>query len=346
MIGQPLNDHRCLGQITEVVAELVNNRDPEVAKVAERVGGTEALAAWIRGLPQRDDVGHPGDGPKAEACSPPQRLRIPAPDPNCVERAALYLAAGELLDPRPVRRLATIETPAGFHTFPVENEAPVVLDPKVRRNALEAGLFQMQDGPVAMTPGEAVEWVCALAAEPAAAHRNGLGRVQRARSALRGVLDGRPVQEKEAGDVGFALALADREARMFGRRGVAVMRTTLRALSDIERLAGRRASNARRNAPEVRLGRYRLRPNVRLISALARVGGRVGTRVGTEALRHKLASMGASPMVLGELEGELNREGLTLGALAAPPAMPGTLEAVTPDAMLGRWVAARLGWTE
>ncbi len=49
-----------------------------------------------------------------------QRVRIPAANPNCVERSALYLAAGEIIDPRPLRQLATIHTPIGPHTFPVE----------------------------------------------------------------------------------------------------------------------------------------------------------------------------------------------------------------------------------
>ena len=84
MIGLPFNDLRCMGAITEVIAELVNNRDTAVVEIASRHPTVESLAEWIRGLPQRDDDGDKHDGPKVEDCNPSQRLRIPAPDPNCV----------------------------------------------------------------------------------------------------------------------------------------------------------------------------------------------------------------------------------------------------------------------
>lgn len=84
MIGLPFNDLRCLGSVTEVIAELVTNRDAVIVELASKHASTEGLADWIRGLPQRDDVGEKNDGPKVEACEPPQRLRIPAADPNCL----------------------------------------------------------------------------------------------------------------------------------------------------------------------------------------------------------------------------------------------------------------------
>ena len=84
MIALPLNDLRCLGSITEVIADMVKTEDPVITEIAAKHRSTASLAAWIRTLPQRDDDGDPADGPKAEVCDPPQRLRIPAPDPNCV----------------------------------------------------------------------------------------------------------------------------------------------------------------------------------------------------------------------------------------------------------------------
>lgn len=84
MIGLPFNDLRCLGSITEVVAELVEHRDEVLLELANEYPTTDALAGYIRSLPQRDDDGERGDGPKVDECSPPQRLRLPAPDPNCV----------------------------------------------------------------------------------------------------------------------------------------------------------------------------------------------------------------------------------------------------------------------
>jgi hypothetical protein len=57
----------------------------------------------------------------------------------------------------------------------------------------------------------------------------------------------------------------------------------------------------------------------------------------------KLASWGINDMMLREVERELNAEGLTLGELAQPPPMPGSLAAVTTDALAGRWLASRTG---
>ena len=133
MIGVPFedNDLWCLGHITEIVANLVKERPPWLVDMAARFSTTEALATWIRGLPQRDDEGLPDDGPRVIACEPTQRLRLPAENPNCVERASLYLAVGELIDPWPVRRLATLDFAWGRHTFPIEEGEPIVLDPRV-----------------------------------------------------------------------------------------------------------------------------------------------------------------------------------------------------------------------
>ena len=84
MIGLPFNDLHCLGSITEVISEMVKHEDPVITELATKYPTTNGLAAWIRTLPQRDDDGGEKDGPKIETCEPPQRLRIPAPDPNCV----------------------------------------------------------------------------------------------------------------------------------------------------------------------------------------------------------------------------------------------------------------------
>ena len=84
MIGLPFNDLRCLGSITEVVAELVTNRDEVLAEIAAKHETTESLISYIRSLPQRDDDGEGSDGPRVGECKPPQRLRLPAEDPNCV----------------------------------------------------------------------------------------------------------------------------------------------------------------------------------------------------------------------------------------------------------------------
>ena len=162
VIGLPFNDLRCLGSITRLSPSW--SRTTIRCSPRSREARDDARPrAWIRTLPQRDDDGEAKDGPKVEACEPPQRLRIPADDPNCVERAALYLAVAELIDPEPVRQLATLDTPVGLHTFPVENGAPVILDPQVPRNCLDCGIALDAQGPVEIEPHDAIDWTADLA---------------------------------------------------------------------------------------------------------------------------------------------------------------------------------------
>src|SRR5262245_4034272 len=94
MIGTPHNDRACLGPLTERIIELVAEGEPSIVDAAERFSNLDELAAWIRTLPQRDDEGLPCDGPKIDECRPPQRFRIDALDPNCVERAGKLIAVG------------------------------------------------------------------------------------------------------------------------------------------------------------------------------------------------------------------------------------------------------------
>lgn len=138
MIGVPFedNDLWCLGHITERIARLVRERPQWLVEMAARFQNTEEAAAWIRSLPQRDDEGLPGDGPKVEACEPWQRLQVPSDAPNCVERSALWTSIAELIDPWPVRRLATLDYDWGRHTFPIEEGEPIVLDPRVSEEEL------------------------------------------------------------------------------------------------------------------------------------------------------------------------------------------------------------------
>lgn len=413
MIAKPHNDRDCLGAITDVVVDLVDQREPALVELAEQHEDPEALAAWIRTLPQRDDDGRPCDGPKVRACRPPQRLRIPADDPNCVERAALYVAAAELLDEGPVRRLATVSTPGGLHTFPTEDGVPVILDPDSTRNAMvtdvalrrtrlerligldetkgirgdlararaakAAGHTTAADGrpidvaidsmekalknfqkildelprngkargrnaaQIAITPTEAVDWIGELALVPAAELPDGTRRVRSGHRALRAVLVGQPLCIADVRDVAFVLALADREAEAYGPAGRRIVRSTAIAIDQLDAEMAQRWMAARtRNAPTVQLGRYRVGPNIPLLKALGRVGGRLGLKVGVEALRVKLATLGVTPPVLNSIEQEMNREGLSLGPLAAPPPMLGSLGSLTPEALAGRWLAQKL----
>ena len=315
MIGLPFNDLQCLGSITEVVAELVANEDPVLVELAETHGTTEKLAQWIRTLPQRDDDGKRGDGPKVDACEPPQRLRIPAPDPNCVERAALFVGVAELIDPEPVRQLATLETPIGLHTFPVENGAPVILDPRIPRNCAQIGLELAKPGPVTVDARDAIEWTAQLAEAGAALHRNGPTRVRKARNAITRLVDDgvAPADAATTDSIAWLLAMAEQVAKRYGARALAIVRTTAQAIAG---LADEAISRAQRNLA-LEIGGMRFEPPPWL-SGLGRVAANVGMDVGAAALQAQLAKLGIGDDVIGLVEEELNKEGFSLGPVAKP----------------------------
>jgi hypothetical protein len=318
VIAIPFNDLTCLGSITEVVAELVKNQDPAIVEIAAKHPTTASLAAWIRTLPQRDDDGDPSDGPKAEACAPPQRLRIPAPDPNCVERSALYLAVAELIDPEPNRQLATLDTPIGLHTFPIEGGAPVILDPRVPRNCLACGVAMTAPGPVVVDARDAIEWSARLAEDGAGNVRNGPSRVRKARNAVMRLVDaGELPAPSEVDAMGWMFALAEQAARRYGARALSMVRTTAHAIAEV--LDEVLATTQRNLALEIGGYKFEAPP---FVSALASVAGHVGLDIGAVALRSKLDALGIGGDLVGLVEEELNREGLTLGVFAHPPTLP------------------------
>jgi hypothetical protein len=315
VISLPFNDHKCLGSITEVVAELVETQDPVIVELAQQHQTLEGLANYIRGLPQRDDEGIATDGPKIATCEPPQRLRIPAEDPNCVERAALYLAVAELIDPKPVRQLATLDTPVGLHTFPIENGAPVILDPRVQRNCLDCGVALAALGPATIDPRDAIDFTAQLAERDAAELRNGPSRVRRARNAVIRLVDhGVPPSTTEVDAIGWMFALAERAARRWGHKALALVRTTALAIAEV---ADEVLARAQRNLA-VEIGGMRLEATP-WVGQAATAAGRIGLDVGAVAIRGQLDALGVSPDMIGLVEQELNREGLTLGPIAHPP---------------------------
>jgi hypothetical protein len=426
LIAHPHNDHECLVPATEQVIAAVQAGHPALVELAERFDDTDALAAWFRTLPQRDDDGDPADGPKVSACRPAQRLDFDNPFPNCFERACKFSGAAEMIDPHRVYRLATVQTPTGLHTFPTRDGEPVILDPIQNRNALRAGLaedvatrrlrlerligldetrgvrgdlararrakelghptwvdgkpideaiaiyeralarYQEQldalprnstclapSAPVVLTPEQAVDWVADAAMRPAPRFVDGVARVQNGHRAMRGVLVLHPICVAEVHDVAFLLALAEREAHALGAPGLKIVHSTAKAIDALDRIAaekwlaeqasGSDRASARNASPfEIKIGDYHLRPNVPLLGSLAKVGGRLAGNVGLEALRVKLASLGIGTPILRSVERELNREGLSLGALAKPPPMLGSLDAMTPEAIAGRWLANKL----
>jgi len=227
VIAEPLNDAECLSKLTAIAKE--GTSAPDVKALAARFANTRELVRWIRGLPQRDDTGNADDGPRV-VCDVGQRARLVSEDPNCVERAILYLAVAEVLDPEPVRQLATVDVSATMrHTFPVENGDPVVLDPEIRRNALRAQLWTLRNG-AGGTDGEELQAVDAAAllgwlldlAEDAAdedAGERGVRRVARARQVVAALLAGEHIHARDRGHVLYALRLAGEVAPWFGETG-------------------------------------------------------------------------------------------------------------------------------
>ena len=197
---------------------------------------------------------------------------------------------------------------------------------------------------VALSPEQAVDWIAELAADPGALFVDGSRRVRNGQRAMRAALVGHPICVADARDVAFVLALAEREARLWGDSGQRIVQTCAHAIDRIDHAASQQwlGERAPRNRAELRGGKYKVRPNTPLLAALGRVGVRLGSNVATQALRVKLASMGVHPVMLGSIEQELNREGLSLGSLAAPPPMLGSLAALTPEAIAGRWLASRI----
>lgn len=246
MIGAPLNDRACLGQITEIAKRAT--LQPELRQYAAQFRTAKQLAASIRQLPQTNDTGDPADGPRV-ACDTPQRVRVLAPDPNCVERSLMYLAVAELVDPRPLRQLITIDTPMGRHTYPVEHGwHPVVLDPLIARNVLAGGLFQLRQAAAApgalpsVEPRALVTWLAWIAREQAWQRdgKAGTDTVDRARHALEAVLSGDGFNRVFRADVLYALDRASEAATCYGETGVYGVKVARIALAELGITADKR----------------------------------------------------------------------------------------------------------
>ena len=120
MIAAPINDVECLGQLTGMAREL--SRTTLARLVAQRLGSREAVIRWIQARPQTDDDGR--EAVRVITCDVPQRVRLFADDPNCVERATDAMILFEALElagaaPKATRALATVDKPLR-HTGLVE----------------------------------------------------------------------------------------------------------------------------------------------------------------------------------------------------------------------------------
>ncbi len=200
-------------------------------------------------------------------------------------------------------------------------------------------------GPMVLTPMQAIDWIADLArarVEPLP----GMARhVNRGHRAMRAALLMLPICVADAQAVALVLALAEREARSYGMPAVKVVHSTARALDAIDRVAAERQTTSTRNfAPlaSLALGMLNNKDVQSWLGAVTRVGGRVLGGAGVEVLKSQLASVGVSQPILSAFEKELNREGLSLGAISKPSPMPGSLDAMTPQALAGRWLAQKL----
>jgi hypothetical protein len=312
---------------------MVEENDPVLLELAAQHPTSRDLVDYIRSLPQRDDTGDPADGPRVHACAPPQRVRIGAEDPNCVERAALFLAVEEINHPEHTRQLATVDTPIGLHTFPLVDGRPIVLDPRVTHECLECGMAISKPGPVAIEPRNAVAWMIDMAAQDAGQFRNGPSSLYLGKNAIRRMLnDGAVPEPREIDAMGLLFALAERAARRYGTRAIGIVRTAARALADVLD-----AVLSRRNA-HIDIGGLKFDTPAWLDDTAGALGN-VGVGVGSAYLRTKLAALdlpkliglpGGTDAIIGLLENELGQHNRTLGDFAHPPELTTFAKFATP----------------
>lgn len=215
----PLNDQGCLGKLHASVSEYMQT---EAAKsFAAQFSSIPELCRFIRHLEQRDDLGDPRDGPRL-SCDVTQRLRLPAFDPNCFERLALFLALALLINPRLQLTSATMMMDNGLHSFPVEmrdgRPQVVVLDPITGslRNAMSATAYQLRNASP-LNARYLAPWFTDLA-RTAHGQRCAAGCFPIAMDSLRrSVLTGRPLRNAE--QINCVISGAYEDAQLFGAGG-------------------------------------------------------------------------------------------------------------------------------
>lgn len=246
MIAAPINDVSCLSKFTDVAQQATERA--EVQQLAERFlarnrntdSALRDMRRWLRNKPQLNDTGH-GPEPRVDCGTVQQRVNYLGDRPNCSERTILYCALGEQIDPDSIRQMATIKTPAGLHTFPLENGDPIVLDPRMPRNALLLGVHAMRNGAGAteMQPHELVSFALDLAEEPARQYRNGRTRIDNAEHALQRIFRGERVApcpsrfRNALSDIAWTFALAEQAARVSGGYGLDAVRLSAMAVQSM-----------------------------------------------------------------------------------------------------------------
>lgn len=329
MIGHPFNDADCLGPASRLAQSLVDERDPVLVELAQRYPTIDDLITYYRSLPQRDDLGDPYDGPRLKACNPSQRLVVGSSEPNCFERSVGWIAAAELIDPRPHRQLATVDTPIGMHTLPLEDGEPVILnpDPELTRERLKFGLAISAPGPVSVEPRNAIGWTVDLAGQRVGALRNGPSAYPIGRRAIHRLInEGEIPSAQEIDSMGVLFAVAEYAADRYGSRAMGIVRTAARAISDVLDVV---LSHRHQRNAHIDIGGLKF-DTPSWLDQTGSALGQFGLDVGGAVARHKLDALdlagliglpGGTGALVGLLESELNKQGRTLGSVAHPPAL-------------------------
>lgn len=216
---EPMNDRDCLGKLHNAVREFADTAQSR--NLATMFPTQVDLIEYIRELDQRDDLGNPRDGPRI-SCDVMQRLRLPAWDPNCFERVALYLSIMLHIQPDATITSATIMSDNGLHTFPVDirDGVPhvVVLDPHTPhlRNAMSASAYRLRNcSPMAsQNIGPWFEDMTRNACADEGTERCYDHAIADIRNAL---LTGEPIDD--IARVEYVLDIAHRDAQLFGPTG-------------------------------------------------------------------------------------------------------------------------------
>ena len=317
MIGTPVNDVDCLSKFSQVAADATGT--DEVRNLAKRFlqsanyqprPALKTLRNWLRSKAQRNDTGE-GAEPRIQCGAVNQRVDFLGREPNCVERSISYTAIAEVIDPDTLRQLATIATPGGLHTFPVEDERyPVVLDPAIARNSLSAGVWSIRNGAgqgaesaPAFTPREVVSWALTLAEDETARTQGGRARIRNAEGALERLWLNEPLGHSPAeirnsvADIAWTFALAEQAARLAGGHGVDAVRV---ASMGVQRLMQRQAPPQVRNL-SFSIGGRKLRINLKevgeTLSVISKLGKQAAPLTGP-LLKAYLLSYGVPPQAL------------------------------------------------
>ncbi|MEO8842504.1 MAG: hypothetical protein ABI704_13100, partial [Kofleriaceae bacterium] len=166
----------------------------------------------------------------------------------------------------------------GLHTFPLENGVPVILDPSVTRNCIDCGLVLASGGAIEIEPHQAIDWTAMLAEQGSGNVRNGPSRVRRARNAVMRLVDEHvPPTQGEVDAIGWMFALAERAAKRWGSRAIAMVRTTAQAIADV---ADEVLARSHRNMPWLLAAAEYMPPEWKSgLAKIAGVAGNVGLSV-------------------------------------------------------------------